>query len=243
MTIEEKLSEFLTTGIQRTSPVAVLDLESIGVRRADNLVNCFFEPSVHIESPVVSRSRSCFIGCHSYMNNGGYMRSDVFIGRYCSIGRRVTLGAGTHALSGLGTHPMMFNGKGREYTEEEKMLLSVRPPRSRHTIIGNDVWIGDGAVVLPGVRVGTGAVIGANSVVTKDVPDYAVVMGAPARLSRYRFPEEFIPRLLETRWWEHSIDYIRSFPVRNVFDFLEQFGDRAQACERFLETETYVIQS
>lgn len=75
--------------------------------------------------------------------------------------------------------------------------------------IGADVWLGDRAIVMPGLRIGHGAVVGANSVVTKDVPDYAIVAGSPAQVLRYRFPKEQVAGLLETQWWTWPESEIR----------------------------------
>lgn len=243
MMIDEKLAEFLTTGIRDPTPVRADGLDALGIRRPGYLGNFFFERAVNMESPAISRQRSCFIGCHSYMNDGGYMRNDVFIGRFCSIGRRVSIGVGNHPLTGLSSHPLLVYGAGRKYSEEEMELIDIRPARARHTIIGNDVWIGDGAVILPGVRIGTGAVIGANAVVTRDVADYAVVAGSPARLIRYRFPEGVISGLLATRWWEYPVEFVRSFPITNIFDFLDEFGSANLADVPLLQAETHTLQS
>ena len=243
MTIDEKLAEFLATGVRDIVPVRPDGLREIGIRRAGYLGSCFFERAAVMASSVIAPQRSCFIGCHSYMNDGGYMRGDVFIGRYCSIGRRVSIAAAEHPVSGASSHLLFFEGKGRDYDESEKELLGVRPPRARHTIIGNDVWIGDGAVILPGVRIGNGAVVGANAVVTRDVPDYAIVGGLPARLIRYRFPEDVIQRLLATHWWDYPLHVVRSLPIKHVFRFLDRLDAAAAAGTPRLQTDTHVIES
>ena len=77
---------------------------------------------------------------------------------------------------------------------------------SKHTYIDHDVWIGSYVGIIGGVHIGTGAVIGAGSIVTKDVPPYAVVAGCPARIIRYRFDEEKRKRLLESKWWEYDAE-------------------------------------
>ena len=76
-------------------------------------------------------------------------------------------------------------------------------------IIGNDVWIGDNVLILEGVRIGNGAVIATGSVVTKDIPDYAVAAGVPAQVKKYRFSEEEIAFLNKIRWWDREIDWLR----------------------------------
>ena len=81
-------------------------------------------------------------------------------------------------------------------------------PLKGDTIIGNDVWIGQNAVILPGVHIGDGAIIGANSVVGSHVAPYTIVVGNPARTLRKRFDTELIDLLLHFKWWDHSIDEI-----------------------------------
>jgi len=142
----------------------------------------------------------------------------------------------------LGTHPRLVYGKGSPYSDREREIIGVRPERGGHIAIGNDVWIGDGAVIVPGVRIGTGAVIGANTVITRDVASYAIMAGSPARLIRYRFPEDLIESLLQSEWWEYPLDLVRSLPVVNVFEFLSEcktvLADSSLKCQ----VETYSIQ-
>ena len=83
-------------------------------------------------------------------------------------------------------------------------------PLRGDTIIGNDVWIGQNATILPGVQIGDGAIIGANSVVGSDVAPYTIVVGNPARIVKKRFDEELISLLLRLKWWDKSIDTINS---------------------------------
>ena len=82
--------------------------------------------------------------------------------------------------------------------------------------IGNDVWIGRNAVIKDGVTVGDGAIIGTSAVVTKDVPPYAIVVGVPARIIRYRFSPEIIEALLELRWWDLPLEKIQHLPFNDV---------------------------
>jgi carbonic anhydrase/acetyltransferase-like protein (isoleucine patch superfamily) len=100
----------------------------------------------------------------------------------------------------------------------------------------NDVWVGDGAVIVPGVTIGTGAVIGANAVVLKDVPPYAVVGGCPAKVLKYRFPEDVISGLLETDWWEFSDEQLKSFPTGNVFQMIDFMNSNKELNPYHFET-------
>jgi virginiamycin A acetyltransferase len=110
------------------------------------------------------------------------------IGRYVSIGNNVSIGPGEHGLENVSTSSHFYENIYDELTKDD-------------CIIESDVWIGVDAIVLRGVRVGVGAVIAANAVVTKDVPDYAVVAGVPARVVKYRFDEDRRNMLLSSHWW------------------------------------------
>lgn len=112
----------------------------------------------------------------------------AYIGRYVSIGNNVSIGPGEHSLDKLSTSSQFYGGAYDELTQGDCTIES-------------DAWIGVDAVVLRGVRVGIGAVVAANAVVTRDVPDYAVVAGVPARVIRFRFDEEMRSRLLASKWW------------------------------------------
>ncbi len=134
------------------------------------------------------------------------------IGKFCSIAEDVSiLLGGQHPITNVTSYPLEFALK------EAANLPFAYPdiPYFKHSVtIGNDVWIGFGATILPGVTIGDGAVIGARSVVTKDVEPYAIVGGNPAEVIRKRFSEEIIAELLRIRWWEWSIERIEAlFPL------------------------------
>lgn len=115
------------------------------------------------------------------------------VGRYCSVADNVTIGPGEHGLDDISTSGYLSTKSCgyKSLTEED-------------CIIENDVWIGVNAVIRRGVRVGNGAVVGANSFVNKDVPDFAVVAGCPAKFIKYRFSEEKIKKILESKYWEYQ---------------------------------------
>jgi acetyltransferase-like isoleucine patch superfamily enzyme len=131
----------------------------------------------------------------------GTKRPHILIGRYCSISTGVTfLVNGDHRLDWASTHPF------RDFRSLPGAGTTGHPRPTGPIIIGNDVWIGHGAMILGGVTVGDGAVVGAGATVTRDVPPYAVVAGNPATVSRLRFPEPVIERLCALRWWELNDD-------------------------------------
>lgn len=144
----------------------------------------------------------------------------VKIGKFCSIASGVTIYAGAeHRMDWVSQYS--FN----------KFDISAQKDiiRSKgNVVIGNDVWIADGALILSGVTVGDGAVIGARAVVTKDVGPYEIVAGNPARHIRYRFREDQIQKLLDIRWWDWEIEKIEeSFEVlldNDIDQFIKRYG-------------------
>lgn len=118
------------------------------------------------------------------------------IGKYCSISRDVVIFPGSeHRTDWISTYPFpIFLEEGRS--------IQGHPSTKGDVIIGNDVWIGFNVIIISGVMIGDGAAIGTGSVVSKDVPPYAIVSGNPARIVRYRFHEEAVQKLLQIRWWD-----------------------------------------
>lgn len=120
-------------------------------------------------------------------------------GRYCSIASKIRVLNRDHPLNFKSSHAFFFNSKLGYCTED---IIKHTPLE-----IGSDVWIGHNAVILPVVkRIGHGAVIGASTVVSKDIPPYAVVVGYPARIVKYRFDKDTIEKLLENKWWEKPVE-------------------------------------
>lgn len=153
------------------------------------------------------------IGKGSYINRG-VIRSNTTVGRFCSIGRNVTLAAGDHPLDGLTTHPIAWKSAVRPRRPAD----TLRSPKRAFTEIGHDVWIGDNVVVMAGVSIGTGAVLGANAVVTKDVMPYSIVGGVPAKLIRMRFRECIVDKLLASEWWTLPTDALLQLNMNDVDD-------------------------
>ena len=139
------------------------------------------------------------IGDYTYIN-GAYIYDGVHIGKCCSMGFDICLGPGEHYLDRLSTYPVPIRVLGMSWDNVF--------PKNKETVIGNDVWIGHGAVVLGGVSVGDGAVIAAGSVVTKDVAPYSVVAGVPAKVVRERFDDETKEKLKALKWWDKDYSWI-----------------------------------
>lgn len=129
------------------------------------------------------------------------------IGNFCSISDNCAIGMGTHTLSNLSTSSIFTaarNGTRRRWVEK------TIAEEYKTVIIGNDVWIGQRAMVMGGVTIGDGAVVGAGAIVTKDVPPYAIVGGIPAKVIKYRFDEPTIKTLLNSQWWNKSEEELKS---------------------------------
>lgn len=157
----------------------------------------FFDIKKYLKSKppllIVGKKNCYFIGKFFYGD------SKVHIGNYCAIGRNLRIIASNH-----NTNLPMLQGKFyREMFHEELMGI-----RKGTVTIGSDVWIGDNVIILGNTKIGDGACIGAGSVVTKDVPPYAIVAGVPARIIKSRFREEIVSLLMEIKWWNWSDDEI-----------------------------------
>lgn len=137
------------------------------------------------------------------------------VGKFCSIGMDTKIGLPTHTISHLSTSPIFtekINATG--FTWSKKTLNMPYKP----VTIGNDVWIGDNVIILGGVTIGNGAIIGAGAIVTKDIPDYSIVVGIPAHIIRYRYNIGIINMLNNIKWWNLSPSFLK----RNIFFFQQQ---------------------
>jgi virginiamycin A acetyltransferase len=149
----------------------------------------------------------------------------LIIGKFCAIARDVKfiMNGANHNMAGLTSYPFeIFPGAWREALEGK-----VDYPYKGDTFIGNDVWIGFEALIMPGVRVGDGAIIASRSVVSSDVPPYTIVGGNPADVIRPRFDQITIERLLELKWWDWDMETITlnlSALARGELDGLLQTG-------------------
>ena len=128
------------------------------------------------------------------------------IGKFCALatGVRFIMNGANHRMDGPSTFP--FPTMGGSWADHMDLLTGL--PSRGDTVIGNDVWLGNGSTVLPGVTIGHGAIVGAGSVVSHDVPAYGIAVGNPARLVRHRFDPEDIDRLLRIAWWNWPLEKI-----------------------------------
>jgi phosphonate metabolism protein (transferase hexapeptide repeat family) len=129
------------------------------------------------------------------------------IGKFCSIAAHTRINPGNHPLQRVALSHFTYRASAYGLGEDEAGFFDWR--RSFPVVLGPDAWIGHGAVVLPGLTIGTGAAIGAGAVVTKDVPDYAIAVGNPARVIRYRFEPEIQAALKRIAWWDWPREALR----------------------------------
>lgn len=149
------------------------------------------------------------IGKATYTGSNTILKH-VMVGKYCSISWNVSATGNMHDYRRATSHPFTYL---KSFGIVESNGQTIRQPIN----IGNDVWIGANACILPGVTIGDGAVIGAGSVVTKDVPPYAITVGNPGKVLKYRFEDEIISILKKSRWWD--------WPQTLIADNIELFNN------------------
>ena len=142
----------------------------------------------------VNIGENVIIGDNSYVNDYTDISSAV-IGKFCSIAGCCGIWLNNHPISWISTSPVLYTLIGM--TSSERYSENKKPP-----VIGNDVWIGMHSVILKGIQIGDGAIVAAGSVVTKDIPPYAIVAGVPAKVIKYRFERDIIEKLLQLKWWD-----------------------------------------
>jgi len=131
----------------------------------------------------------------------------LLIGRFCAIaeGAKFVMNGANHAMSGFSTYPFNIFGSG---WEEGFDPASWSQELRGDTVVGNDVWIGMEALIMPGVTIGHGAIVAARAVVSRDVPPYSIVAGNPAKVVKTRFDPETVERLLAVAWWDWPVDKV-----------------------------------
>ena len=152
-----------------------------------------------------------YIGFNTYIGEGSQIRHYCEFGRYCSVGRNVSIGLGQHNSNCMSTSPFFKLTK-----VNEKIFVSRDP--IRRVIVGNDVWIGDNASILSGLKIGDGAIIGAGAVVTKDVKPYSIVGGVPAKIIKMRFDESTINDLQDIEWWNLNPSLLQTINVEESIE-------------------------
>lgn len=177
--------------------------------------DCEISKEANVKKPF--RIVASQIGSYSYVESSSNINYTT-IGRFCSIGKNFNCGLGKHPVNGISTSPIFYSIKNNsvkiKLAKENKFIETER------INIGNDVWIGINVTILDGINIGNGAVIAAGAVVTKDVPDYAIVGGVPAKILKYRFSDAIIKKLLEKKWWNSDKNELERIE-RYLFDVEE----------------------
>ena len=168
----------------------------------------------------------CSMGAFSYSHSP--VPAGMKIGRYCAIswGLKVTGPKHPYEWATISNFTYDRNATNvTNYLEDNPDAFKHRSPKTLGPmpVIGNDVWIGQDVSLNRGVTIGDGAVIAAYSVVTKDVPPYAIVGGNPAKIIKYRFPDEIINALVEAQWWDYEAKHILNMSIDDIEAFLEEF--------------------
>ena len=185
----------------------------------DNIIPNKNIPSLCFIKNVITRP-NIYVGDYTYYDdiNGAenfeqrvthhyeFIGDKLIIGKFCAIGKGVEfiMNGANHRMNTISTYPFNIMGNGWEKVTPELKDL----PLKGDTIVGNDVWIGQNVTILPGVHIGDGAIIGANSVVSKDVEPYTIVAGNPIKAIRKRFNEQTINLLMQLKWWDWPAEKI-----------------------------------
>jgi phosphonate metabolism protein (transferase hexapeptide repeat family) len=192
------------------------------------------DPTANVRDAVLGRyteigARTVFaestLGDYSYVVNDSNIIYTT-IGKFCSIAAHTRINPGNHPMQRASQAHFTYRASAYfEDAQDEAAFFDWR--RSTPVTIGHDVWIGHGAIVLAGRSIGTGAVVAGGAVVTKDVPDYTIVAGNPARIIRRRFPEEIAERLKALAWWDWEHAALRTalddFRALSVEAFLDKY--------------------
>jgi acetyltransferase-like isoleucine patch superfamily enzyme len=209
-------------GWVRTNAVFTLHTETLRIEQNVGLYGGAYKGLVG------ARRSSGFATSGSFSFSSSTLPEGFEMGRYCSISSGVRFLDSTHPLGMVTTSAITFRPKNKLFEPYITPGLAAFASTfdvaggKPYPVLGHDVWIGANAMLAMGIRIGTGAVVAANSVVTRDVPPYAIVAGNPAVIKKQRFPDELAQRLLASEWWD----------LDPAFLFHAEFADPARLCDR-----------
>ena len=221
----KKLAQLITLFIENNNYLESLKAKYPKCRLIDEGVEVF--GNCNLGQHVILGSNSTIVdsnlGRYSYIsNNSRVLFADV--GAFCSIGPYVAIGLERHPIDHVSTHPIFFSNTNPKSKNAwtEGGTFDEAPPR---TTIASDVWIGRNTIMTGGQHIGTGAIIAAGSIVTKDVEPYSIVAGCPAKVIRKRFDDTTIEKLLSSEWWKKDEEWLKSHATdfQNLEYFLGSF--------------------
>jgi acetyltransferase-like isoleucine patch superfamily enzyme len=165
-------------------------------------------------------------GKYSGMNENCFV-ARATVGAYCAIGARTSINPFNHPTSWLSVNEFQYHPNSFDWVPEYRDFARLERTQDmfQYVTIGNDVWTGHNVNILAGVSVGDGVIVGAGSVVTKDVPPFAIVAGVPARIVRMRFSDATIERLLRLKWWDLELSDLSGLPFRDIERCLDRIED------------------
>lgn len=192
------------------------DFSSVNIQSS----SCNVTKGKHVRLFPVFHLFNVTIGDYTYISFNSQI-SYTTIGKCCSIGPNFFCGWGIHPLDTISTSPMFYST-----LKQNGMSLSTDNKIEEHDTItiGNDVFIGANVTVLDGVSIGDGAVIGAGAVVSKDIPPYAIAVGCPIRIIRYRMKDEHINAMQRIKWWNWDEEQLQE--VERMFDNVDKFIEK-----------------
>lgn len=192
---------------------------------------CFLKP--YIKNPLIKVGEFTYYHDHESVENFeknvlyhfDFSGDELHIGNFCMIASNVTfiMNGANHLTQSVSAYPFAIFGGDWAHAMEGKEY-----PVKGNIVIGNDVWLGYNATILPGVHIGDGAIIATNATVSKNVPPYAIVAGNPAKIVRYRFSEQQIEALLKIAWWnwplEQITEHVSMLTATNIDEFISKFS-------------------
>ncbi|GIN85255.1 hypothetical protein J6TS2_16410 [Heyndrickxia sporothermodurans] len=195
-----------------------IQLEKLGFKKNVNMLTLNNFNNIDYTTLTKRTINGVEVGRFTYGYEGHTYQGSLLekIGSFCSINHSVKIGEVNHPMNFITTHPILYTAKDEILGYEgvpgilpQKDIINIYDlHNNKKIVIGNDVWIGANVIVLPSVTINNGAIIGAGAIVTKDVPAYAIVVGSPARVIKYRFNQKEIDILNKVKWWDWSINEI-----------------------------------
>lgn len=197
-------------------------IKTMGVRFFPKLTGSVRVHGLNAEiEPFSQHLPGMFMPLGSYSYSQSFFGSVARVGRYCSIGTGVEVMGHAHPTDWVSTSPAFYRARRSRLYASKREFFPQFDDISAEVEVENDVWIGNDALLAHGVKLGTGSIIAARTVVTRDVPPYAIVAGTPARLVRFRFEEPVVERLLQSKWWLWPLNCWDSADPRDVSHFLD----------------------